>query len=220
MFNTSKSYIVPSVFAPSDMGIFSIYPKDDDKYFGSYWDTCREQFAKKFLADSFGFFISVSDDKDCLVKFIKQCEDLLNIEQKSDFFETDMGNVIFIIPSKFWMPCYMRRSLFTLLCRNGIYYNKKNFERYLLGEVEHQTKDKIGNCLAFAKKTRNAIIRFFAGFNNYVGSGPNFDEIFPEKHGWVVEFDGKGQEYIKKVLITGKENPFMLRFFGKSMYLS
>jgi len=219
MFNKSRSYIVPSVFAPSDLGVFSIYPRDDDNYFGSYWDTCREQFAKKFLENSFGFFISVDAKKDNILHFISKCEDVLNITQKSSFFETDMDNVIFIIPSKFWMPCYMRRSLFTLLCRNGIFYQKEKFENFLFGEVANFKIDKVDNCLEFARKTKPAIMRFFAGHNNYVGVGPNKDEIFPEKHGWVVEFQNKNKDYIKKVLVTGNQRCDNMRFFGSSIFL-
>ena len=219
MFNTSRSYIVPSVFAPSEIGTFSIYPKEDDKYFGSYWDTCREQFAKKFLDDSKGIFLSVDDQKTNLLNFIKKCELILNLNQKTQFYETDMSNVIFINPSKFWMPCYMRRSLFTLLCRNGIFYDGNNFENYLFGYVQKGKVDKVNNCYEFAKKTKKAIMRFFAGHNNYVGFGPNRDEIFPEKHGWVVEFQDRSNDYIKKVLISRNDSCDKVRFFGTSLFL-
>lgn len=219
MFDKNKSYLVPTIFAPSDVGVFSIYPRDDDKYFGSYWDTCREQFAKKFLEDSFGFFISIDDSKHNLVEFIDLCERLLCLENKSKFFETDMKNVIFIIPSKFWMPCYMRRSLFTLLCRNGIVYDGSNFEKFLFGEVDNCKKEKIDNCLQFARKTKLAIMRFFAGYNFYVGMGPNREEIFPEKHGWVVEFTNRSVDYVKKVLICQKDAGNNPRFFGRSVFL-
>jgi hypothetical protein len=219
MFNKSRSYLVPTVFAPSDVGVFSIYPRDDDSYFGSYWDTCREQFAKKFLEDSYGFFISVDDNKQGLVDFIEQCEKLLSLKSKSVFYETDMKNVIFIIPSEFWMPCYMKRSLLTLLCRNGIFYDGSNFERFLFGEVENFKKEKIDNCLQFARKTKLAMMRFFAGYNSYVGLGPNMEEIFPEKHGWVVEFTNKTADYIKKVLICRESHAYSVRLFGRSIFL-
>ena len=125
MFNQERSYIVPTVFSPNDLGMFSIYPPEDDRYFGSYWDTCREQFAKKFLEHSFGFFLSTNENTIAVPVFISSCENLLQLNKKTIFFETDMKNVIFLRPSQFWMDCYMKRSLFTLLCRIGIFYKNK-----------------------------------------------------------------------------------------------
>lgn len=218
MFSDEKSYIVPTVFAPSDCGVFSIYPDDSEPYFSSYWDTCREQFAKKFNKDSLGFFLSVQENVSQTCKFIQACEDLLRIHRRSKFFYTDMKNVIFIRPAEFWKSCYIRRSLLTLLCRNGIFYND-NLEKTLFGEVPNVKMDKIDSCYKFARETKFAIMRFFAGYNYYIGHGPLKNDLFPEKHGWAVEFTNKSKNYVKNVLIK-KESTAFLSFYGSNVFFN
>lgn len=220
-FETDLCYRVTTVFAPSDVGIYAIFP-EEEKYFNSYWDTCREQFAKKFLKESYGFFISVLEDhKENIPKFICECEMLLNVRIKSKFYLTDMKNVIFIKPSKFWRCCYMRRSLFSLLCRLGLFYHTgPKFEEFLLGDVDETKSDKINASFNFARRTRDAILRFFSGCTKYVGEGPNFCEYFPEKHGWVEEFNGKSRAYIKAVLKPSSCKNRKLIWFGSSILLS
>ena len=220
MFNQERSYIVPTVFSPNDLGMFSIYPPEDDRYFGSYWDTCREQFAKKFLEHSFGFFLSTNENTIAVPVFISSCENLLQLNKKTIFFETDMKNVIFLRPSQFWMDCYMKRSLFTLLCRIGIFYKNKNFENQLFGEVEDVKIEKISDCYKFARNTKPAIMRFFGGYNQYIGFGPDRDDIFPEKHGWVQEFQNKNHDYIKKVLVNGLDKKKILKYYGNNIFFS
>jgi hypothetical protein len=220
-FENDLAYRVTTVFAPSDVGIYAIFPQDD-KYFNSYWDTCREQFAKKFLKDSFGFFISVLEDhRENIPKFISDCEMLLNLRIKSKFYLTDMKNVIFIKPSKFWRRCYMRRSLFSLLCRLGIFYHLgPKFEEFLLGDVDDTKRDKIDSSYNFARRTRDSIMRFFSGYTRYVGEGPNFCEYFPEKHGWVEEFNGKSRAYVKAVLKPSNKKNRNTFWFDPSIFLS
>jgi len=220
-FQDNMSFRVTTVFAPSDVGIFAIYPQEEC-YFNSYWDTCREQFARKFLKSSFGFFVSVDAQHLISVpKFISECENVLQIKKKSLFYLTDLKNVIFIIPSRFWAKCYMRRSLFTLLCRLGIIYHlNPKFEDLLLGNLNETKNDKIDTSLGFARSTEDAILRFFGGFCHYIGEGPNYHEYFPEKHGWVAEFRGKERNYVKKVLIDKKFEKLMLNYFHESIFLS
>lgn len=221
LFDKKVSYRLTTVFAPSDMGLFAAYPESQIS-FHSYWDTCREQFSKKFKKDSFGFFLSVKEDfSNAVPNFIYICENLLEINCKSKFYRTEYKNTIFIKPASFWKCCYMRRSLFTLLCRQGIfYYIGARFEDLLFGNIDDQNNNKIDASFEFARKTKLAYIRFFCGYTKYVGAGPNYNEYFPEKHGWVQEFKDQGLDYIKDVLVTDKNTKLKTKFFGNSVVLS
>ncbi len=220
-FQENLQFRVTTVFAPSTVGIYAIYP-DEGTYFNSYWDTCREQFAKKFRRDALGFFISVeADAKDSIPKFISKCEQLLELRKFSKFYLTDMKQVIFIEPCAFWRNCYMKRSLFSLLCRLGIYYHLgAKFEDYLFGNLDNTKQEKIDNAYEFARRTKLAIARFFAGYTKYRGAGPNLHEYFPEKHGWTAEFSDKDVQYIKNVLVNPKYHFHGAYFFEKNIFLS
>jgi hypothetical protein len=220
LIESSTCYRLTSVFAPSDVGMYSAFP-NEDKFFHSYWDTCREQFAKKFLRDSYGFFLSIDKENlDSAPAFIRFCEKILSLKHPSKFYLCDVPNVIFVKPAFFWKKCYMRRSLYSLICRLGIYSHKgDSFENYLLGHVDETKNNKIDLAYEFARKTQGAILRFFGGFNRYVGEGPNFYEYFPEKHGWVEEFKAKPIDYVKSVLINDDDHS-SCNLFDNSLFLS
>jgi hypothetical protein len=221
IFDLNKSYIVPTVFSPSDVGMYAIYPSDDQDYFTSHFDTCREQFAKKFGIQSHGFFLSAEmNNLDSVPRFIRMCEDLLELDETSLYYLTDMKYIVFIRPAPFWKSCYMRRSLFTLLCRIGMYFfDEKKFENHLFGNCTETKKEKVNSSYAFARKTEKAIIRFFGGHNNYIGAGPDMDLYFPEKHGWVIEFQEKNDEYVKRVLVKNYKDRQCV-FFGRNLFLT
>ena len=221
LFDGKVSYRLTTVFAPSDMGMYAAYP-DSDLCFHSYWDTCREQFSKKFKKSCFGFFLSVEKDHlDAVPQFILKCENLLELTSKTKFYKTECKNAIFLKPSPFWKQCYMRRSLFTILCRQGIFnFIGAKFEDLLFGNLDDQNNNKVDASYEFARKTKAAYLRFFSGYTKYVGCGPNYNEYFPEKHGWVEEFKDKSSEYIKNVLISDKNAHLKIKFFGSSVLLS
>ncbi len=221
LFNNKISYRLTTVFAPSDVGLYSAYP-ESELCFHSYWDTCREQFHKKFRKNCFGFFLSVKEEHlDAVPKFIFMCENLLELNSKTKFFKTEYKNVIFIKPAAFWKSCYMHRSLFTLLCRQGIFnFIGAKFEDILFGNIDDQNNNKVDATYEFARMTKQAYLRFFCGFTKYVGAGPNYNEYFPEKHGWVEEFKNKGADYIKTVLVSDKNYNLKVKFYGNSILLS
>lgn len=221
ILETDICYRVTTVFAATDVGSYSVFPKEE-KFFHSYWDTCREQLAKKFNSKSLGFFLSVEKSELTSVpKFIRFCEKILHQKSFTKFYLTDLENVIFVKPSNFWKKCYMRRSLFSLLCRIGIYsYMGDYYENYLFGQVDEVKKDKIDMAYKFARQTSHALTRFFGGYTCYVGEGPNFLEYFPEKHGWVEEFKNKPSDYIKAVLLADLDNKLVANFFDKSILLA
>lgn len=220
LIESNTCYRLTSVFAPSDVGMYSAFP-NEEKFFHSYWDTCREQFAKKFLFDSYGFFLSIDKEHlESVPTFIRFCENILSVKKPSKFYLCDVPNAIFIKPAPFWKKCYMRRSLYSLICRLGIYCHKgDSFENYLLGHVDETKNNKIDLAYEFARKTQGAVLRFFGGFNQYIGEGPNFYEYFPEKHGWVEEFKSKPTDYVKSVLINDDDNS-SLNLFDSSLFLS
>lgn len=221
ILETDMCYRVTTVFAASDVGSYSVFP-EEEKFFHSYWDTCREQLAKKFTTNSLGFFLSVEKTNVTSVpKFIHFCEKVLHQRKFSRFYSTDLENVIFVKPSNFWKKCYMKRSLFSLLCRIGIYsHTGDHYENYLFGQVDETRKDKIDMSYKYARQTNAALTRFFGGYTNYVGEGPNFSEYFPEKHGWVEEFKNKSADYIKSVLLSDINNKLPANFFDKSLLLA
>ena len=85
------------------------------------WDFCRENFSIKFQKESNGLYFSCDQKQaQAVSSFIEKTEDVLikaalqNLN-KSLFFSTNLNFAIWIEPSRFWMNCSIRRSLFTLL---------------------------------------------------------------------------------------------------------
>jgi hypothetical protein len=219
-FETNCSYRLTTVFAASDLGLFSAYPPETES-FHSYWDTCREQFGKKFIPTTSGFFLTVYPEQiENVPNFINLCENLLELKTRTKYYLTENPSIIFITPSYFWRKCYMRRSLLSLLCRQGMFFTQKSkFEDHLFGNVDDCEKDKISNSYKFARETQEAILRFFSGYPVYIGNGPNMDEYFPEKHGWVQEFKKRSKEYVKEMLKGESETVRIYSFFGKNLVL-
>ncbi len=224
IFETYKPVQVPTLYAVSSQGQFAVAPENDLDTNAFYWDKCREQFAKKFKEKTKGIFYSV--DADRLPKmpfFIRDTENFLGLSDTTKFYHTNKDNVIFMQVPFFWKKCYMRRSLFTLLCRLGLEYNSQNWENFLFGDLPDTGKPEIDSNYDMARKTKNAILRFFFGFTKYVGNLDHLSsEHFPEKHGWVLEFSDKQNDYIKKVLVLedDKQCPLSQRYiFGKELLL-
>lgn len=218
LFETSEELLVPTLYAPGGPGQFASKPENDMDSTSFYWDKCREQFAKKFQITTAGFFYSLDYGKitnGCL--FIRHVEKFLEIESHSKFFKTNRENVVYIHVSNFWKSCYIRRSLFTLVCRLGLEYDGKSWEKYLFGDVMPTGRAEIDANYEMAQKTKNALLRFFLGFRWYVGDLTHIQkEYFPEKHGWVIEFAGKSNEYIKNVLVL--ENKSKCPMSGKYIF--
>jgi hypothetical protein len=198
--------------------------KGDSDHSCFYWDKCREQFAKKFTETSDGFFYSLLEsDIFTVLHFIRDTEKFLNLPSFTEFYRTNRENVAFIKVHDFWKPCYMRRSLFTLICRLGLKYDYVNWEETLYGEIGKTGFTELDANYEMAKKTNKAIMRFFFGFTKYIGNLSHMSkEYFPEKHGWVAEFTDKSVDYIKSVLILENADkcPLGKRYiFGKELLL-
>jgi len=166
------------------------------------WDHCREQFAAKFNDKTKGFFFS---HKDCktqeLADFIIRFEQIAQSSRKnfrfkySQFSPTSSVNITYIQPSKFWLDCYFKRSLFTILCRCAINYEAttRKFEDVLF---DSRVKDS-----AYLVETKPAVLRFMFGFTKYVGISPVLGESTVIKHGWVEEFQKLDIQAIRKRLV-------------------
>ena len=214
----------PTLYAPGGFGYFAVKAKSDHDYESIYWDKCREQFAKKFTSSLEGFFFSTFEKvKHGVPMFIKDTEDFLKIQNKSKFFITTRENAIYIQISEFWKKCYMRRSLYSLICRLGLYYDGHSWEKTLLGEICDTFNQDLETNFVMARKTQKALLRFFMGYTRYVGNLSHLDkEYFPEKHGWVLEFANKTNEQIKQVLLLEDNSKCVLSgnyIFGKELLL-
>lgn len=216
---------VPTLYAPGYVGQFASHPENKRDTSCFYWEKCREQFAKKFQANTRGFFYSV--DYANLYKtpdFIRQTERILNIKNNSVFYKTNRRNAVYIKVSDFWKVCYIRRSLFTLVCRLGLVFDHKNWDKFMFGEAEHTGRSEIDDNYNMARQTNKALLRFFFGYTKYTGDLSNSrKEFMPEKHGWVAEFSGKPLSYIKSVLVleNKENNPLAGKYvFGEDVLLS
>ena len=171
----------------------------------SRWYFCREQFSENFLNNHVGlFFAHKKDEFQNICDFIHKTEDvltnaaLLNIE-KSKFTRTNLNFILWVEPSKFWMQCSMKRSLFTLLLRSSLDYNCHNYEKCLF------------NCSA---STKLAIQRFMYGFTEFndcderkfKGLGKGWTDHFRNKNNFYVCKNLKMPNYLKKMELNfGKE---------------
>lgn len=153
------------------------------------WIRCREYFLKSFNENQKGLFFSYHDDEyKRVAKFLNKTEEILVFAglqsfEKSKFFETNLNFAMWIEPSKFWMRCFMKRSLLTIFLRCGLNYNE-NYEEALFS-TEH------------SRKTKLAIKRFLYGFTNYSSRC----KIIKNK-GWVSFFKNKNKEQVCNYLVA------------------
>jgi hypothetical protein len=200
MFETDRVFQVKTLNVCDNIGYYSIIKEDRESI---YWDNCREIFAKSFTEDSFGFYYVVDYKKvEDIMSFINQAEKILGINSFTKFFKTNKENIIAVIPSKFWMDCFLKRSLLTLLFRVAFFHKKHySFEDTLFKEFDETIDSKIDSNKKDVIKTKNAIIRFFLGNTKYCGVKKTHPELGPWKHGWVEEFAEKSDSDIRKLLI-------------------
>lgn len=168
------------------------------------WHHCREEFSKIFTKNSKGLYFSCIDKEENVCAFIEKTEEilmkgaLLSIDQ-SKFFKTNYNFAIWIEPSNFWMRCNMKRSLFTMLLRCGIFYNYNNYE------------DAIFNGNEYSKITKNAIKRFLFGFTN-CNKKQSFEGL---GKGWASFFSNVNDSFLYENLQSEQDyNRIKLPFVG------
>ncbi len=145
------------------------------------WQNCRENFSKIFNHDNVGLFFSHEPgEEDRISSFIDKTEEILiraalqNIN-KSKFFKTNLNFALWVEPSRFWMSCPMKRSLFTLLLRCGCNYDYVNYENALYS-------------IGYSQSTKKAIQRFLYGFTEFKYKGESFEGI---GKGWASYFSNR-----------------------------
>lgn len=174
-------------------GNFALEPIDSTKLF--HWDHCREQFAAKFV-DALGFYFSHPEHKGRdVANFLSKFEQIVGIHPVSSFAETNKNVVLWVNVSPFWISCWLKRSLLTILLRCGINYNsdQDNFDDALFGNY----KENI-----YVRETKSAVLRFMFGFTKFVGKNPiNVFQSSIVKHGWREEFQKLDDSVIRRRLI-------------------
>jgi len=202
MFETDKVFTIRTLNMCESIGYFCIIRTDSSN--ALYWDSCREIFAKNFNYNSYGFYYVVDIKKvDYILSFLIEAEKVLNLKEFTKFYRTNKESIIAIIPSSFWMKCFLRRSFFTLLCRVAFFHNKDStFEETLFSDVDCKVESKIDSNKKDVVKTKSAVLRFFLGYTKFSGAVLATPELGPWKHGWVEEFLNKTDSQIKRLLVA------------------
>ena len=177
------------------------YALDNDDTKPVVWDHCREQFLGKMSPGMPGFFFSHYDKRsNDVAYFICHFEQIVSLSGRnmtfSCFSKTERKNIIWIVPSKFWLSCLMRRSLLTLLLRCSLNFEcaQRNFESCLFGDYPE---------CKLIRETRKAVIRFMFGFTEYIGQLPHVstsDSSNLIRHGWHSEFSNATELDVKSKL--------------------
>ena len=165
------------------------------------WFHCRDTFFPIFKSSTEGIYFSTTVQKleeskiiistfkimETVPHFINRLEVLLELEEKkmSVFYPTPKPLIFFVRMSDFWKSCPARRSLYTILLRSGLKYDKQkdNFDEAMYSDP-------------YAATTKLAVQRFLFGFVDYNQKGnPNFT-------GWKNCFEGV--DFKKTINLLGK----------------
>jgi len=172
---------------------------------GSYvqsWDHCREQFAVKFTETTKKFFFAHESGRGLAVaSFILRFEDVLRLGRQEDFESsnfkmTNFSRLMLCCPGDFWLSCYYRRSLLTLLLRCGLNYDhqKDNFDDALFGSQHKENQ--------YIRDTKQSVMRFMYGFTRFTGEAPAASGVTVIKHGWKEEFEGLDTNSLRARLVA------------------
>lgn len=158
-----------------------------------FWDHCREQFAPKFTQDIKGFYFSHPADKGInIAEFLEKFEIVSGFHENSRFSRTNKPEVLWVMPSKLWLNCELKRSLLTIILRCGFNYNGENFDDALFSPRFDET--------LYVRDTKLAVMRFMFGFTFFTGTYKNTSNTI-HKHGWREEFQNLEEPVIKKLLV-------------------
>ena len=194
---------INTFYQTPNVGQFALEPESNKSI---VWDHCREQFLGKMTFEMSGFYFShYANKSEDVALFINKIEKILSISIEnivfSTFCKTDKDHVIWVCPSSFWMDCVLKKSLFTLLLRVSLNFDKdkNNFENCIFG-------DFLENKLL--KETKCAFIRFMFGFTKFDGvlplstTNPTSSLI---RHGWHGEFNFNDIMNVKKKLKSASD---------------
>ncbi len=130
------------------------------------WTHCREIF-HKWMSFSFrrGFFFSVKNRAE-LVSFLSLVEDQLSLKRRTAVYQTNLPDVLYVRPSRFWFRQRIRFSLFTVLLRAGS------------GHKEGNTIEQTLKIHGYGKNTYRAINHFLQGRTCWTGFGWEWVDTF------------------------------------------
>ena len=198
VFEGRKSiFVVDNVPEPGRFALDAEAPKQPS------WDHCREQFAYKLNVETTGFFFSHNaNQSDNVAGFMAKSEEILDLPERSKYRTTDRDIVTWVEPARFWMNCWLKRSLLTIFLRCGMHYDPAadNFEDALWGPGVPGDKSR-----EYVKLTKPAVMRFMFGFTKFVPG----DIVEPtgalQKDLWVEVFKECSVKKLKMLLVA--ENP-------------
>lgn len=211
-FGSQKSVLI--VDENPEPGRFALYadpPKQPS------WEKCREKFAALMKPDTPGFLYSHQASQGPQVAgFLSKSEDVLDLDLRSVYALTDKDNVLWVEPARFWMDCWIRRSLLTILLRCGMYYDccRDNYEEALFG-----TGDEKDQAREYTNKTKPAVMRFMFGFTKFVAPD-NVSEPtgVVQSQIWVNVFNGKTDKELKSILVAERPMPSFGRLGEDSIW--
>lgn len=211
-FGVQKSVLI--VDENPEPGRFALYTEPPKQ---PSWEKCREKFAALMKPDTTGFLFSHSPLQGTHVAgFLSKSEDVLDLDSRSVYSFTDKDNVLWVGPSAFWMECWIRRSLLTILLRCGMYYNaySDNYEEALFGKGDEKDQAR-----EYVNKTKPAVMRFMFGFTKFVAP-ENVSEptgVVQSKI-WVDVFNGRTNKELKSILVAEKQMPSFGRLGEESIW--
>jgi hypothetical protein len=200
-FGDQKSVLI--VDENPEPGRFALYadpPKQPS------WEKCREKFAAMIKPETPGFLFSHSPTQGTHVAgFLSKSEDILDLNLRSVYSLTDRENVLWVEPARFWMDCWIRRSLLTILLRCGMYYDcgSDNYEDALFGKGDEKDQAR-----EYTNRTKPAVMRFMFGFTKFVmPEGMSEPTGVVQSKIWVDVFNSKTTQELKSILVAETPMP-------------
>ena len=160
------------------------YTKFDGTLVAKEWLYCREYFQEESTGIRRMLFCHTAHRCKNIAAFIFQIENKLNIDEKTIIGPTQRYNISWIRLSPWWSSTSMKRSLFTIFLRCGVFYKIKedNFEDAVFSSI-------------YTKNTKYAVQRFLEGNTRYNG----------KKSGWYNQFFWGGGNKAKHKKLTEDE---------------
>ena len=143
------------------------FTKFDGTLVAKEWLYCREYFQEESSGIRRMLFCHTAHRCKNIAAFVSQLENKLGIEEKTIIGPTQRYNISWIRLSPWWSSTSMKRSLFTIFLRCGVFYKIKdnNFEDAVFSSI-------------YTRNTRYAVQRFLEGNTRYTG----------KKSGWYNQF--------------------------------
>ncbi len=188
---------------------------EDYKKYGTFRN-CLEEVGRFFEEDCKSIVYCVTKEQLVLVrKFIELVETKLkiNIKEKSLIFETNSANIAAIRVSPFWMDCPLKRRVFLIFLRAGLYYKDTYKDDVINQTITAYYESKYGDYLSSSageagkEKITNTIKNVTKGLEIFLDGYTEFSEdcltvLANNFHtGFVNQFKEKLPEQIKDIML-------------------